>query len=218
MTKISHAAQAPADAQEHGATLLSQPHVDAYFSADVETDGPIPGRYSLLSFALVYAGSYDGRAFERPDALDTTFYREVRPISQHWQAEALEVNRIDRKRLEQDGADPATAMTEAAQWVRNIAAGRRPILVAYPVSFDWTWLYWYFIEFSKDGSPFNHSGCYDLKTAFAVKGELPISLAGRDQLLAHLRADHPHTHHALEDAIEQAAVFANIFEWNRHGR
>ncbi len=100
-------------------------------------------------------------------------------------------------------------------WSRR---GRRPILVAYPVSFDWTWLYWYFIEFSKAGSPFNHSGCYDLKTAFAVKGELPISLAGRDQLLAHLRADRPHTHHALEDAIEQAAVFANIFEWNRHGR
>lgn len=31
--------------------------VDAYFSADVETDGPIPGPFSILSFALVYAGS-----------------------------------------------------------------------------------------------------------------------------------------------------------------
>jgi len=32
---------------------------DAYFSADVETDGPIPGPFSLLSFALVYAGYFN---------------------------------------------------------------------------------------------------------------------------------------------------------------
>jgi len=43
------------------------------------------------------------------------------------------------------------------------------VLVAYPLSFDWTWLYWYFVSFSADGSPFNHSGCFDIKTAFAVK-------------------------------------------------
>jgi hypothetical protein len=42
-------------------------NVDSYFSADVETDGPIPGPYSMLSFALVYAGSFDGRKFERPE-------------------------------------------------------------------------------------------------------------------------------------------------------
>jgi hypothetical protein len=41
-------------------------NVDSYFSADVETDGPIPGPYSMLSFALVYAGSFDGAKFSRP--------------------------------------------------------------------------------------------------------------------------------------------------------
>ncbi len=30
--------------------------LDVYFSADVETDGPIPGPFSILSFALVFAG------------------------------------------------------------------------------------------------------------------------------------------------------------------
>jgi hypothetical protein len=28
-----------------------------------------------------------------------------------------------------------------------------------------------------------------------------------------LRSLHGHTHHALDDAIEQAEIFANIFEW-----
>ena len=57
-------------------------NVDIYISADVETDGPIPGPFSMLSFALVYAGRYDGQHFERPAELErTTFYTELRPIS-----------------------------------------------------------------------------------------------------------------------------------------
>ncbi len=48
--------------------------VDAYFSADVETDGSIPGPFSMLSFGLVYAGSYDGINFRTPPKYDCTFY------------------------------------------------------------------------------------------------------------------------------------------------
>jgi hypothetical protein len=51
--------------------------VDAYFSADVETDGPIPGPFSMLSFAIVYAGSFDGRRFERPLSYDRAIYKET---------------------------------------------------------------------------------------------------------------------------------------------
>jgi hypothetical protein len=54
---------------------------DMYFSADVETDGPIPGPYSMLSFALVYAGSFDGKEFGHPKNFKENFYRELKPIS-----------------------------------------------------------------------------------------------------------------------------------------
>jgi hypothetical protein len=82
-----------------------------------------------------------------------------------------------------------------------------------PLSFDWTWLYWYFVRFSRDGSPFEHSRCFDIKTAFAVKSHRPIAEAGRSQLLASLTSKRAHTHHALDDAKEQADIFANLFEW-----
>jgi hypothetical protein len=49
---------------------------DVYFSADIETDGPIPGHYSMLSFALVLAGRYDGIRLERLDGFTETFYVE----------------------------------------------------------------------------------------------------------------------------------------------
>ena len=187
---------------------------DVYFSADVETDGPIPGPFSILSFALVYAGSFDGKRFERPgDFEKTTFYRELCPISDQFEPEALAVNKLDRERLKREGHAPERAMTEASRWVRENAGRGRPVLVAYPLSFDWTWLYWYFVRYSADGSPFDHSGCFDLKTAIAVKAGVPIASAGRRQLISGLRSYREHTHHALNDAIEQAEIFTQVFLW-----
>lgn len=190
-----------------------EPTVDVYFSADVETDGPIPGPFSMLSFALVHAGAFDGRAFQRPTAYDKIFYREIKPISDEFEPEALAVNGLDRQRLCVEGASPETAMSEAAQWVSRIAGRGRPVLVAYPLSFDWSWLYWYFVRFSIHGSPFGHSRCFDIKTALAVKGHLPIGEAGRSRLPISLQSKRGHTHQAIDDAVAQAEIFANIFEW-----
>ncbi len=198
--------------------LRRKPHseeksADVYFSADVETDGPIPGPYSILSFGLVYAGRFDGEVFERPHDLNIGFYRELKPISNYFDPEALEVNGLDREQLIKTGEAPEKAMTDACLWVRGIANSGRPVLVAYPLSFDWSWLYWYFVKFSEYGSPFGYSRCFDIKTAVAVKGRLPIAAAGRTQLPDFFRSRREHSHNALEDAIEQAEIFANVFEW-----
>ena len=199
------------------ASRAGEEGVDVYFSADVETDGPIPGPYSLLSFAMVYAGRFDGQCFERPEKFDLSLYSELRPISDSFEVEALRVNGLDRERLIREGKDPAVAMTEASQWVRSIAGSARPVLVAYPLSFDWTWLYWYFVRFSAEGSPFNHSSCFDIKTAYAVKAGVPVASAGRSKLESRLRAHHRHSHHALEDAVEQAEIFVKLFAWEELG-
>jgi hypothetical protein len=187
--------------------------IDAYFSADVETDGPIPGPFSMLSFAIVYAGSFDGKRFERPKSYERPFYRELKPISSQFQEEALKINGLDRDRLCRDGQAPEEVMTEAYRWVKDSCGTANPILVAYPLSFDWSWLYWYFVRFSVKGSPFGYSQCFDIKTALSVKARIPICRAGRTRLDPSLGSNRAHTHHAISDAIEQAEIFANIFEW-----
>lgn len=187
--------------------------MDFFFSADVETDGPIPGPYSMLSFAIVGIGVSDGKTLSGVSGKGEIFYRELKPISNNFQTEALLVNGLDRDRLIRDGHAPETAMKDAFQWVKTIAGGNSPVLVAYPLAFDWTWLYWYFVNFCEYGSPFGYSRCYDIKTAFAVKNKLPISEAGRSKLPAHLQAVHRHTHHAVDDAISQAEIFRSLFEW-----
>ncbi|HUF85619.1 MAG TPA: exonuclease, partial [Acidimicrobiia bacterium] len=88
---------------------------DIYFSADIEADGPIPGRFSMLSFGLCVAGTYDGQRFERIDPMTHTFYRELRPISDNVDEVALAVSGLDRDRLVREGQDPHLAMTEAAE-------------------------------------------------------------------------------------------------------
>lgn len=187
--------------------------VDVYFSADVETDGPIPGPFSMLSFAIVFAGRFDGQRFERPSDLGQYFYRELRPISESFEPEALRVNGLNRARLQTEGADPTRAMLDAGDWIRSVAGNGCPVLVAFPLSFDWTWLYWYFVRFSPTGSPFSHSRCFDIKTAFALKAHVPIASAGKSHVWPMLRSSLPHTHHAIDDAREQAEIFANLFEW-----
>jgi hypothetical protein len=125
----------------------------------------------------------------------------------------LDVNGLDRDRLCVEGIAPEVAMTEAFHWINSNTDGAKPVLVAYPLSFDWTWLYWYFIQFCKAGSPFDYSRCFDIKTAVAVKAGIPISESGRSRLDSSLSSKRQHTHHAVDDAIEQAEIFANIFEW-----
>lgn len=186
--------------------------MDVFFSADVETDGAIPGPYSMLSFALVYAGTYDGSTFSRPQKYTRSFYRELKPISEGFDPEALAINGLDRAQLTLSGVSPDKAMNEAFDWIQEFSGAGKPVLVAYPLSFDWTWLYWYFIRYSKRGSPFGHSRCFDLKTAVAIKTGRTISSSGRAKLPVRFTSDHPHTHHAVDDAIEQAEIFANIFE------
>jgi len=208
---------APIPTEADRASQQLESVVDAYFSADVETDGPIPGPFSILSFAIVYAGSFDGRQFIRPGKYERTFYKELKPISDSFQEEALRVNGLDRARLCLEGTLPEDAMTEACHWVKSNSKNAKPVLVAYPLSFDWAWLYWYFIRFSADGSPFGYSRCFDIKTAHAVKAAIPISEAGRSRLNPLLLPKRQHTHHALDDAIAQAEIFANVFEWEGAG-
>lgn len=187
------------------------PRPDLYISADVETDGPIPGPYSMLSFGLAVAASYDGTTVQVHDPVERTFYAELKPISEQYDAEAAAVSGLDREALIRDGRDPAEAMTAAAAWVREVAGDARPILAAYPASFDWMWLYWYFMSYAD--SPFGFSGCLDMKTYYAARAQVPYARANKRSMPAGLLSDRPHTHNALDDAIEQADLLANLLSW-----
>jgi hypothetical protein len=184
---------------------------DVYISADVETDGPAPGRNSMLSFGLAVAARYDGQRLEVANPEAETFYRELRPVFDEVDPEALDVSGLDRARLLAEGSDVSHAMAAAAAWVTDVAGDHRPVMVAYPLAFDWLWLQWHFLRFCADGSPFSFSSCLDMKTLFWTRNRTPLDGAGKDDLPAELRPSRRHTHNALDDAIEQAELFVNLW-------
>src|SRR2546426_11086620 len=99
---------------DHQADTRGQMSPDLYISADIEADGPIPGKYSMLAFGLAVAGRFDGETFARRAPATATFYRELKPISNEFDVAALKVSGLDRTLLAREGADPTAAMHEAA--------------------------------------------------------------------------------------------------------
>ncbi|MEW2624728.1 exonuclease [Streptomyces sp. NPDC048106] len=188
-----------------------------YVSADVEADGPVPGPFSMSSFGLAVAGVHDGTAFQTLDPVDRTFYAELKPISDAYDPEALAVSGLDRDRLAREGQEPTLAMDAVAAWLATVSdeLAAAPVFLAYPLGYDWMWMYWYFMQFAADGSPFGHSRCLDLKTFYAAKSASPIIESTKRSMPRHLLSSRPHTHNALDDAIEQAELFQNMMRWNQ---
>jgi hypothetical protein len=186
---------------------------DVYISVDVEADGPVPLVHSLLSLGACVAGTFDGEVFRRSDPLDCTFYAELRPVGDEFDPAALEAAQLDRVRLAVEGEDPEVGMRRFVEWVHEAARGGRPVFVAYPASFDWPWVAAYLGRYAAGVSPFGFSGVLDVKTMYVVKAQVRIGKAAKRAMPEELLSSRPHTHHALDDAVEQAELFANIWEW-----
>jgi hypothetical protein len=139
-------------------------------------------------------------------------YWEIQPISENFEAEAMTVNKLDRQLLKTAGMRPEQAMAEAREWVVSRSGGRRPVMVASPVGFDWMFIHWYFMKFL-GASPFGHSSAFDLKTALSVRFDRPIATSGRKNLPEWMGSDIPHSHDARDDARKQAEEFQTLRGW-----
>lgn len=201
---------------------------EIYISVDIESTGPIPGEYSMSSVGAFLAGgrTKDGNyvAFDHTDS-EKVFYRELKPISEKFDEGAIKVgllNGFDKEDEDTDGSlrhdwmkehgdDPATAMQDFADFVNqwNNTLSARPVFMAYPASFDWTFVYWYFRKFDVE-SPFGFSSVLDLKTYFATKFDKPLTRSTKRYMPKRLFPDLPHTHRADDDAIEQGIMGMNM--------
>ena len=181
---------------------------EIYVSTDVEADGPIPGPHSMLSF---------GSAAFTPDGeLVSTFSANLEllegaaghPETMAWWGRNQEAWAQTRTDLQ----PPSKAMRDYISWLKQLPG--RPVFVGYPVAYDFLFVYWYLMRFAGE-SPFSHSAL-DIKTyAMAVLG-LPYRDSTKRNMPRRWFSASPHTHVALDDAIEQGRLFCNILaERNR---
>jgi hypothetical protein len=178
------------------------PRREIYVSTDVETDGPIPGPHSMLSLASA-AFTDDGEVVATYTVnLETLAEATPHPATMTWwasQPEAWAAGRIDPQPAD-------VAMPAYATWVEALPG--RPVFVAYPAGFDFTFVYWYLIRFA-GRSPFSHSAL-DMKSyAAALLGARFRDTAKRAMPARWLSARR-HTHVALDDALEQGEMFVKM--------
>ena len=183
---------------------------EIYISTDVETDGPIPGPHSMLSIG---SASYtaDKRLLSTFSAnLETLEGASAHPETAAWWATQPEAWAACRSALEAPGA----AMTRYADWIEALEG--KPVFVAYPAGFDFLFVYWYLMRFA-GRSPFNHSAL-DMKTFAMALLRRDYRASTKQNMPKHWFDDLPHSHVALDDAIEQGALFCNMLGENRRAR
>lgn len=173
-------------------------------SVDIEADGPIPADFSMVQLGASVVGSPE-----------QTFMRYVRPITDQWDPDILRRIHLEREFLFRKGEDPLRVMTEFEIWLQGLAKIGRNVFVGFNATFDWMFVHWYFHHFLHR-DPFGISG-KDIKAYY--EGALGLenwSATRKDNILAVFRPDRPHTHDALDDALEQAELFDNIRRFNQH--
>jgi hypothetical protein len=176
--------------------------VEIYLSTDIETDGPIPGPNSMLSFASA--------AYRADKTLVDTFTANLEflpgacgdPRTMEWWRQQPDAWAATRDNLE----SPATAMPRYLAWIKRLPG--KPVFVAYPAGFDFLFVYWYLIRFAGE-SPFSFSAL-DIKTYAMVLLGSGYRDAVKRNMPARWFDPHAHTHRALDDAIEQGALFCNM--------
>jgi DNA polymerase III epsilon subunit-like protein len=171
-----------------------------YISVDVETAGPNPSLYSLLTIGAVAVG--------RPQH---SFYVELRPVNNNFVAEALRVSRLSLEQLSRHGLDPAEAMRRFEAWLKNEAAGKqRPVFVAFNAPFDWMFVNDYFYRFL-GRNPFGHSAL-DIKAFYLGVARVAWDESSMKAISERYLGDRQNTHHALRDAMDQAEIFLKLLD------
>lgn len=182
---------------------------EIYVSTDVETDGPIPGVNSMLSFGSAAYLADKTLVSTFTAHLETLPGAQAHPKTMRWwqtQPEAWAACR-------ENPQAPEEVMPRYVAWLKALPG--QPVFVGYPASFDFMFVYWYLIRFAGE-SPFSHSAL-DIKTyamALLKKGYRESVKRNMPQRWFDAL---PHTHLALDDAIEQGALFCNMLAVNLEG-
>ena len=180
---------------------------EIYISTDVETDGPIPGPHSMLSIGSAAYTADKVLVSTFSANLETLPGAQAHPKTAEWWAKQPEAWAACRTDLE----SPEHAMERYVSWIKSLDG--RPVFVAYPAGFDFMFVYWYLIKFVGE-SPFSHSAL-DIKSFAMAVLKTNYRESTKRNMPKRWFDKVPHMHVALDDAIEQGALFCNMLRESR---
>lgn len=117
----------------------------SYFIVDVESDGPIIGKHSMVCFGAVLLN----------EELTTTFYGKLKPISDSYIPDALKISGFNRNEHELFD-EPYDVMHDFYNWIIKNNKNGNPILISDNNGYDASWINYYFHVFIGN-NPFGFS-------------------------------------------------------------
>ncbi len=161
----------------------------SYFVVDIESDGPIPPKFSMVCLGAVLV----------EPGLKRTFYGRTKPISNEWDPKALSISGFSREE-HNTFDDPAEVIKSFSEWVTTNSKGR-PIFMSDNLAYDWQWIN-YYTHIYCGKNPFGYSGrrIGDLYCGLVKDASAPWK---------HLRQT-THDHNPVQDAIGNAEVLLQL--------
>lgn len=171
---------------------------EVFISVDVETAGPIPGQFSLLSIGA--CSVFDPTK---------TFVCELKPINRNADPKALEVAGLSLDELARTGLDPSEAMGRFNDWLRTVCgADGSVVFVGFNAPFDWSFVNYYFHRFGS-GNPFGFTAL-DIKALYMGATGCDWADTRSSRIAEFLKPTLTGDHNALHDAQFQAEIFRLI--------
>ncbi len=171
---------------------------EIFVSVDVETAGPIPGEYSLLSIGACSVF-----------APELSFACELKPIGDKFDPKALEVTGLSLETLAQTGDDPRLAMEKFAQWLDDLGGDDATVIfVGFNAPFDWSFINYYFHRFFGK-NPFGFTAL-DIKAMYMGATGCSWGDTRSSRIAQKVLPTLTGTHDALADARYQAEIFRLI--------
>ncbi|MBE9523624.1 MAG: 3'-5' exonuclease [Chloroflexi bacterium] len=173
---------------------------EQYISVDIETSGPIPGKYAMLSIGACTIS-------EPRDS----FYIELKPDVNGFIPEALAISQLSMNKLHETGIPAKDAMLKFSQWVLSVVpAGFQPVFTAFNAPFDWIFVNDYFHRYL-GYNPFGHKAL-DIKALYMGLRKTNWNNTSYDSVNRNTGLEGALTHHALEDAVQQAKIFEILLD------
>jgi ribonuclease T len=188
-------------------TTNGRPITECFISVDVETSGPVPGVFSLLSIGACVVPEEVTALGNDPAA---EFYCTLKPLAgASSDPAALAVAGFSLDELRESGSTPETAMLSFEKWLVTVGGSAKPIFVGLNAPFDWSFINYYFHRFL-GRNPFGFTAL-DIKALYMGSTGCRWEDTRSSRMSVELRrAQKELSHHALEDAKVQAELFLAI--------
>lgn len=178
-------------------------HPDFYIVIDVETSGPNPANYAMLSIGAC--------TMTHPRQ---TFYVELKPEPKHFTAEAMKISNLSLERLNKEGEEPKAAMLAFEKWLLEVVPpNHRAVFTAFNAPFDWMFVADYFFRYL-NRNPFGHKAL-DIKAWYMGFKNTNWEDTSFKTIVETEGFPSKLSHHALDDAIQTANLFQFLLDQNR---